>query len=423
MKFFKKLLASKDPLEAIRQCHARQDWAGVLHFAKVFETQGSPDDLPEEIKGFITTAGDTLAQANISEAQWCQQSGDFLRAKEDLELALAQARSEGIREQALQALECLDQGMTGDRSGLPGHNVQSHASCQSCDPVKVSEPQMETGLDEDTRVELLLATMPQEYAQRYKNLGSDFRKAWLAAQDGEDEKALDLFEQILNSEHDCLFLFERGSLLARAGQHKKAYSDLQGALAIEPGFFPAYETLVDVLMTMGRMDELENSLKNKIADQHFSGFCWAKLSEIKAQRGELEPALTAGLKALDEGYLDQGLIVLCAQLLEHFERYSEAEALLQRLSTAGCGGGVHPMLAEYWLRRGQNLDQALEAFKKVLRQEPDNPRWLLRIAQVYLKKGWHKEATKQIEQLMQRGGLNDQMRAEVNAIANQLLNR
>ena len=421
MKFLKRLLTSKDPVEAIRQCHARQDWAGVLHFAREIETQGPSGDLPGELKGFITSAGDTLAQANIKEAHWSRQSGDFLRAKQDLELALEQARSENVREQALKALEALDQGIVHD-SPEAGHQINAQSSCQSCAPGKVTDS-AETVLDEDTRVELLLATMSEEYAQRYMTLGNNFRKAWLAAQDGEDKKAMELFEQVPDTEQNSLFFYERGSLLARAGQHKKAHNDLQKALAMEPGFFPAYEILVDVLTNLGRVDELENSLKNNIADNYFSGFCWAKLSEIKAQRGELEPALAAGLKAVDEGHLDQGLIVLCAQLLEHFERYDEAEALLQRLTSAGCGGGVHPMLAEYWLRRGQNLDQALETFKKTLRQDPDNPRWLLRIAQVYLKKGWHKEATKQVEQLMQRGGLNEQLRTEVNSVAKQLLNR
>jgi len=78
------------------------------------------------------------------------------------------------------------------------------------------------------------------------------------------------------------------------------------------------------------------------------------------------------------------------------------------------------MLAEFWLRRGQNLDRALESFKGALRQERDNPRWLLRIAQVYQARGWHKEATEQIERLMRQGGLPEQIRTEVKAMADLL---
>jgi len=86
----------------------------------------------------------------------------------------------------------------------------------------------------------------------------------------------------------------------------------------------------------------------------------------------------------------------------------------------GCGGGVHPLLAEFWLRRDQNLDQALESFKSAMRQERDNPRWLLRIAQVYLAKGWRKEAAEQVERLMRQGDLSEQIRSEVKSVADQL---
>ena len=102
------------------------------------------------------------------------------------------------------------------------------------------------------------------------------------------------------------------------------------------------------------------------------------------------------------------------------ERYDDAEKILMRLPAGVCGGGVHPMLAEFWLRRGQNHNKTLESFKGALRQERDNPRWLLRIAQVYLAKGWKKEAAEQVQRLMQQGNLPEQIRAEVNAVADQL---
>ena len=114
------------------------------------------------------------------------------------------------------------------------------------------------------------------------------------------------------------------------------------------------------------------------------------------------------------------MFALCAQLLERAERFDEAEALLMRLPAGGCGGGIHPMLAEYWLRRGKNIDKALESFKGAMRQEKDNPRWLLRIAQAYLAKGWRKEAAGQVERLMQQSELPEQLREELKATADQL---
>ena len=55
-----------------------------------------------------------------------------------------------------------------------------------------------------------------------------------------------------------------------------------------------------------------------------------------------------------------------------------------------------------------------------MRQERDNPRWLLRIAQVYLAKGWRKEAAEQVERLMRQRDLPEQIRSEVKTVADQL---
>ncbi|MCK7497024.1 MAG: hypothetical protein MZW92_43635 [Comamonadaceae bacterium] len=75
------------------------------------------------------------------------------------------------------------------------------------------------------------------------------------------------------------------------------------------------------------------------------------------------------------------------------------------------------MLAEFWLRHGKHLDRALESFKGALRHELDNPRWLLRIAQVYIAKGWKKDAVGPVESLLQRGGLPEELAVEVRAAA------
>jgi tetratricopeptide (TPR) repeat protein len=250
--------------------------------------------------------------------------------------------------------------------------------------------------------------------------GPALRKAWLAVQDGDEEQALSLLQEVPETERNALFLFERGALMARSEQHEKAFQDLQAALFAEPDLFPAFDVLVDVLLATGQIDKLEEALKLNLAAGRFIGYCWARLAELHAQRSELEPALAAGLKALEEGFMDQGLILLCAQLLEQAERFDDAEALLKRMPAGGCGGGVHPMLAEFWLRREQNLDQSLESFKGALRQERGNPRWLLRIAQVYQAKGWRKEASEQIEWLMRQEDLPDQFRREVKAMADRL---
>lgn len=423
MSFFKKMFAKKDPIEEMRQLYARRDWAGLLMVAKGVNR----DDLDMETQAGLSAwqdeAGDALAAVNLEEGNWAQKSGNLLRAREDFQLAIELARSAALRERAEQALASLDHGERAPQAAVTDDGPALHAGCSSC--VTAGAPTVAlTGmdLDDEVRQELLLATMPAELAERYQFAGPEFRRAWLMAQDGEEEQALALLNQVPAEERSALFLYERGALMARNGQHQKALQDLQAALTVEPDLFPAFDTMVDVLIATRNFDELEHYLKQALAVERFIGYCWARLAELHAQRKELELALAAGLKALDEGITDPGLISLCAQLLERSERVDEAEALLMRMPVGGCGGGAHPLLAELWLRRGKNLDRALESFKGAMRQERDNPRWLLRIAQVYLAKGWRKEAAEQIERLMHQGDLPEQIRNEVKAVADQLQN-
>jgi len=422
MSFLKKMFSKKDPVEEMRQLHARQDWAGLLSTAKKVDRDELDEGLQAEIAAWQNQAGDALATINLEEGSWAQKSGNLLRAREDYQLAIEQASSVELRERAEQALASLDHGelppeVAEDEDG-PAVQAGCNSGCTTATGPLVTSDEMD--LDEETRMELLLATMPAELAERYLAAGPEFRQAWLAAQDGEEQQALELLSKVPEAQRNALFLFERGALMARSGQHSKARQDLQAALTVEPDLFPAFDALAEVLFTAGSVDELEKSLKINLAAERFVGYCWARLAELHVQRRELEPALAAGLKALDEGILEPDLITICAQLLEQKERFDEAEALLMRMPAGGCGGGAHPMLAEFWLRRQKNLDQALESFKGAMRQELDNPRWLLRIAQVYLAKGWRKEAAEQVERLMKHGELPEQIHTEIKSLADQL---
>jgi tetratricopeptide (TPR) repeat protein len=421
MSFLKKIFGSKDPVAELRQSHQSQAWAGVLSAARRIDAEALDEETRAEVAAMEAEAGDTLARINLEEGAWAQQSGDLLRARDDFQLAHEQARSEALRERATAALAALDSGQSGaPTTAADAQERAAHAGCNSC-AAPERQPTQELGdLDEESRMELLLATMPEPLAERYLTAGTAFRKAWLATQDGDDEAAAAHLDQVPVDERGPLYLYERGALAARAGRHDQACRELEAALAAERELFPAFDALTGVLAAQGRFDELFKRLKQSLTEQRFGGYCWARLAELHLRRQEFEPALAAALKALDEGIAEPGLISLCAQLLERAERFDEAEALLMRISGKGCGGGAHPLLGEFWLRRGSNLDKALEAFKGALRQERDNPRWLLRIAQTYQARGWRKEAAEQVQRLLGMADLPQELRDEVKGLADRL---
>jgi tetratricopeptide (TPR) repeat protein len=416
MSLFKSLFGKSDPVVEVGKLHARREWAALLAAAKRIDRDRLPAAAQEQVVAWVSEAGDQLAQLNLDEGEGAWRLGNVLKAREHLQLAQEQACSNALRERVSRQLAGLAEGqpalaMAAAAAAGCGSNCASH-----CAPAAAAAGELEE-LDDTGRMELLLATLPEELAAEYAAAGAGFLQAWLAAQEGEDERALALFNAVPTGERGPLFFAERGVVLARSGQPAAAETDLRAALNAFPELFHPFDALVTLLAVTRRHAELEQLLRQALAAGRFVGYCWGRLAQIEAGRGNHEAAVTACAAALAEGEIDPATIVQCAQLQEYAGRQAEAEALLARLPSGGCGSGAHPLLAEFWLRHGQHLERALESFKGALRHEPDNPRWLLRIAQVYIAKGWKREAVAPLENLLRREGLAAELQDEVQAAA------
>jgi len=422
MGIFEKMFGKRDPLAQLRRDFSQQNWAAAFNAVCLLDRgQLSPEE-QAEIADIELQAGDRLAELNLFEGEGEVRNGRLVRAREHFQLACQQARSPALQQRAEASMVQLDQG------GSPRLEKESGgvtARCADCGPDGSPGGAFTAGgqdddLDDESRFEVLLATLPESQAERYFETGPTFRRAWLASQGDDPQHALALFEAVPESERDPLFYSERGNLKGRCGEFEDARADLSRALHDEPELFVALSGLIELLASGGHLETVEQLLRETLAEERFQGYCWANLAQLHAQRGEDDQALDLALRALAAGRAEQGTVLLCARILEDKERFAEAEAMLAKLPTGGCGGGAHPLLAEFWLRRGQHLDKSLETFKAALRQEPGNPRWVLRIAQVYLARGWHNEAAAQIDRLLGHEDLGDELRQEVKATADQL---
>lgn len=413
MSLFKSLFGKSDPVAELDKLHQRREWAALLAAAKRLDHANLPTAVQEQVVAWTNTAGDQLALLNLAEGEGALRLGNHLKAREHLHLALEQASSAPLRERATQLLAGNSPAMvTSAAAAAAGCGSSCGTECGPSPGVAAADE-----LDAGGRMELLLATLPEELAVQYGAAGPAFLQAWLAAQEGDDERAMALFASVPEAERGPLFCAERGVVLARGGEAAQAEADLRAALRAFPELFHPFDALITLLAVTRRHAELETLLRETLAEGRFAGYCWARLAQIEAGRGNVDAAVAACAAALAEGEIDPATIAHCAQLQESAGRQVEAETLLTRLPSGGCGGGAHPLLAEFWLRHGQHLDRALESFKSVLRHEPDNPRWLLRIAQVYIAKGWRKDAVGPIESLLARGGLPEELAEEVRAAA------
>jgi len=422
MSFLRKMFGGGDPLSRLRRSLEEKRWADALAVGGAIDRGSLPTETCEELDALLAEAGDGLARLNLSEGEACQRAGDTARAAEHFALAAEQACDHDLRQRAQNAASGLSATVPVTPHSATSADCSSHIGCStSCGEKSLSTPWSaidENGFDTQTRLELVLSSYPQEWKTRYIELEGPLLEAFLLAHEGRGEEALLVFQAVPGESRDDLFYFERGALHARLGHVSDGLADLECALERNPDHLLAMEALVHLEMATDNLDAAESRLQRMLAVGLARGFCHSMLAQIAASRGDRDNALDQGLQALAAGLADTETLLLTARLLEQGGREAEAESLLMRLSGGGCSGGGNLPLAEFWLRHEKNLDKALEAFKGALRQDPENPRWPLRVAEVYLARGWKKEGEQILNKLVTHPGLDSEISDRVHSLLN-----
>ena len=421
MGFWRKMFGGGDSLARMRLALEQKRWADALNIgANLEEAEVAPEERAE-LAELLVAAGDGLAELNLSEGEACLRAGDMARATEHFTLAAEQVRSPELKQRVMAVRAALEVPRVHAMTLPVTSSADCHTGCASpCSTEGGGKVEVTAGmeLDAQTRVELIVASYPEGWAERYLQLRGSFREAFLLAHEGRAEDALTAFKTVAEGERDDLFYFERGALRARVGESSPASADLEMALELNPDHFLAFETLVHLELSTGNENSAETRLNRMLSKNFAPAFCHGNLAVIFARRGEKKAALDHGLQAIAGGEGSPETLLLTASLLEQHGQTNEAERVLMHLSGGGCSGGPSLPLAEFWLRHGKNLDKSLESFKGALRSEPDNPRWLLRVAQVYLARGWEKEGISLLEKALSAATLEPRLHAEGKALLN-----
>jgi len=377
MGLLSRFFAPKDPLEHLRRLARDERWADLLRQTEE-PGEGLSPEARAEWSSLLTQAGDRLAELNLAEGEACLQTGDRERALEHFQLAAEQSRSPALCATAQKRLADLSAPAAVNSPTKTNASSCCASGCASTASSSAEEADMP---DPETRLELVLSNYPADLAERYWHTGADFRQAFLAAHEGRDAEALAGFDALPGSERDDLFHFERGALRARMGDVAAGRQDLEQAVVMNPAHALAFETLVRLDFLENRPKEAEARLNRMLSANLVPAFCHGCLARLRAAEGNLSAALAHGEEALQEGPAELEVLLLVARLYEQNGRFAEAEGLLKRLPSSGCGGAPHVLLAEFWLRQGQSLKKALESFRAEASRDAANPRWPLRMAQ------------------------------------------
>jgi tetratricopeptide (TPR) repeat protein len=386
-----KLFGGGATVDGLRKATEQKRFADARLLAEQLSEQVLSEVETAEVEQLRIVAGDGLARLNLGEALGMRNSGEYALAEEHLQLALGQACSAALRQQIKQVQA--EVPVVPEVTDLTPRG----SACGSCGPQPtVSLAAEDVDLpDAESQLELVLISYPTELAARYRQKGKLFLQALLLSHSGDDAEALPLWQQVAASEQDDLYWFELGAALARSGDLPAARAALEKALQLNAELLLAIESLVPVLLGLGEAETAQLHLQQLLATGQEPGFCHAQLALLCLQKQQLPQASTHIRQALLAGVTDPSFLLLAATVAEQAGELGEAETILQGIPAGGgCGGGISLPLAEFLLRQKRDLARVLDTFNAACRQEPDNPRWQLRVAQTYLARNWQKDGLK-----------------------------
>ena len=414
MGLLNRLFSSKKNISTLRKAISQQRYADALLLVEELRNTNQGADEVREIDALATLAGDHLAKINLDEGLYLLKDQQLERAAEYLHLAQTQAVSAQLHEQIEQGMEQLATAHT-----QPNAAAGSCADCNAGHTVANAQTPMvdaDAEPDFDSQVELILAGYPDALIERYKAKNADFLHALVLAHQGKEVEALKAFGKLPANAQDDLFDFEAGSLMARLGQPEKGCDALYSALQKNPDLILAAEALTTILVAQEKYEVAINFLNDLLQRNKDAAFCHAQLALIYHTMDNADEALRHGRQALDAGQTDVSIVLMTAMLLEAKNDLEGAEVLYRRIPAGGCAGGINLYLAEFLLRQKRELRKILDTFNHACGQEPENPRWQLRVAQTYLELGWDKRGRDLLNKVVHDPRLMEELRLEGQAL-------
>lgn len=411
MGFFSKLFGSKTSVESLQRAVEQKRFADAVYLAEELNSESLGEENAALVANLRAEAGDGLARLNLIEAKAKQDNGEVQEANTYFDMALQYACSE-------QLIEEIGQARQAPFEILNSPEAATAPGCTTCAPAGGAQRGIDTSADVDDaiRFDLILTSYPEGQRERYQYRGRDFVAAFLLAHEGNNVQADELFKKVKETERDDLYWFEVGAVQARMGNLPQAKESLEQSLQQNPDLLLAVESLVEVLLSLGQIEDAQTLIEDKLRVDHDNPSPYhALLVTIHSHRQDWPAAVVHVRHCLQRDYNDPSFVALAAAVMEKVGDLAAAETLLKRLPAGGgCkGSNTSLQLAEFYLRHQRELEKAFSSFNAAVNQDPENPRWRLRLAQTCFARQWHKDGLQLLQQLGDVSALPAEMEAEV----------
>jgi tetratricopeptide (TPR) repeat protein len=227
-------------------------------------------------------AMNALAEANLEEASHHFRTGNTAKGREHLELARSQARDEAI----LSRIESL--ATAAPEAPAPPAASKGGHSCSGCGTHDHGHDQPEEVDDSHfagDRFELLAAALPGDLPQRYRDMGDDFARAYVLADEERFAEALPILGALPGAFDNDIVLYEMAVIFHRQGRMEECESLFRRVLAINPlnplGNLAFFHLLAD----LGRYQEGVAHLEGMLARGVLTDQATFMLADLKMAMG------------------------------------------------------------------------------------------------------------------------------------------
>lgn len=285
----------------------------------------------------LSDINNSLAAMNLKEAEYAVNCGNRGKADEHLQIVMELAEDVTLREKA----EKLSANLVS-RNDI--HNLSNNNNaCSSCKGSHVQTAESmassfhaDSHLSMEEKFDLLTSTLPAPLPERYASLGKEFACCYLSINDGEDDKALPILEQLLQYTEDDILYYELALIKFRQNDFINCEQYLKRAIAINSQNPLCYLALVQLKIESGSFADAIPLLEHMIMSNLLSGQAQIILGDVYAMLGEDVKASEIFSVALSLPGISREAAERLVPLLLKQDRVPEAEYIKKQFLKKCC---------------------------------------------------------------------------------------
>lgn len=341
------------------------------------------------LRSKIREARNALAREHRQSADDLIEGGYWEEAHEMLSLAIEISADQDDQRQLERKRRELESRWMPETIPAPLDNFQDDLSAMlPADP------------DEDY-FRALCHTLPDNIRRAYQGYGEDFKRGYLALNQGDFETAV----QYLALAHrtvprpDSHIPLELATAYLNLNRQTEAHALLVAYQRQYPDALPAYQLLCEIYWDQENFEQAIALLNGLPPDLSASLAAASLRGETLERAGQRQAARDHYRQVLKTFGWETRMVHKLARICRHLDETDEARQLYQQIiaSCHGCGPGINPQIrheyAELLFEKGPQDARLIEQYLALAREAPNHAAlYYTRVAHIYARQGHDHEA-------------------------------